>query len=193
MKKYFCILFMMHFVSCEMNSTSAKKAHTDVEVKNDSTPVGLPPVNTVSLPVVDTTNHSDSTDYEHATYYVVVADTNVNYFDLRQKMFALNGQWHVPVDTLGRTFDSSKNLIALPENDEDEMFAGDYYPRRLPSTTLSLEYLHLYQPTAGEKTIALVTGIFETEVSADSALAVLKTSERNSFKIKANMYIGCIH
>jgi len=127
------------------------------------------------------------------SYIEVVADTNVNYYTLHQKMFGLSEQLAIPIDTLGRTFDSSKNLIALPENDEDELFAGDYYPRRFPSTTLSLEYLNLYEPTAGEKTVALVTGIFETQASADSALAMLKTAERNSFTVKANMYTGCIH
>ncbi|WP_262490545.1 hypothetical protein [Hymenobacter sp. CRA2] len=35
-------------------------------------------------------------------------------------------------DTLGRFFDEQKNLIRLPDDDEDELYAGDYFPRRCP-------------------------------------------------------------
>jgi hypothetical protein len=81
----------------------------------------------------------------------------------------------------------------LPDNDEDEMYAGDYFPRRFPSHSLSLEYLALYYREAGEKTIALVTGIYETEKSADSSVAILQSIEKNVFKIKTNIYVGCLH
>ena len=94
---------------------------------------------------------------------------------------------------MGRFYNKSKNLIALPDNDKDEIYAGDYFPRRFPSDNLSLEYLNFYQRQAGKKTIALVTGIYETEKGADSALAVLHRSEKKVFKIKADIYVGCMH
>jgi len=86
---------------------------------------------------------------------------------------------------MGRFYNKKKNLIALPDNDEDEIYAGDYFPRRFPSDNLSLEYLNFYQRQAAEKTIALVTGIYETEKSADSALTVLHKPEKKVFKIKS--------
>ena len=77
--------------------------------------------------------------------------------------------------------------------DKDEIYAGYYVPRRFPADNLSLEYLNFYQRDAGKKTIALVAGIYETEKSADSSLAVLHRIEKKVFKIKADIYVGCIH
>lgn len=130
---------------------------------------------------------------EYATYYIVAADTSIDYYMLREKMFKLSGQLKLPIDTMGRYMNENKKLIALPDDDEDEMYAGEYFPRRFPSENLSLEYLSFYSENAGEKMIALVSGIFESEQSADSALAVLKNADAKSFKVKANVHIGCMH
>ena len=141
----------------------------------------------------DNNQLKDTTDFNNATYFVVVADTSNDYYFLHKKMFTLNRQLNIPIDTMGRFYNKTKNLIALPDNDEDEIYAGDYFPRRFPSDNLSLEYLDFYQRQAGEKTIALVTGIYETEKSADSALTVLHKIEKKVFKIKADIYVGCMH
>lgn len=144
----------------------------------------------------NTTNHSfleDSSEMNFATYYVVIADTSTDYYLLDNKMFELSRQLTIPIDTMGRFYNKIKNLIALPDHDEDEIYAGDYFQRRLPSENLSLEYLNVYQNKAGEKTIALVTGIYETEKRADSAVVSLRGIEKNVFKIKAILYEGCMH
>lgn len=135
----------------------------------------------------------DDSVFNYQIYYVVVADTGYDYFKLDDKMYKLSKQLKIPVDTMGRHFNRKKNLIALADDDEDEMYAGEYYPRRDASDNLSLEYLGVYQPEAEEKTIALVAGIYETQKSADSALAILKRAEKNSFGVKANVYVGCMH
>ncbi|KAA3436132.1 hypothetical protein [Rufibacter hautae] len=133
-------------------------------------------------------------DYEeYATYYVTIADTGMSYYPLREKMMALSQALPLPIDTMGRYYDTKKSLIVLPENDEDDLFAGDYFPRRGPDVHLSLEYLDLYQKKAGKKTIALVSGIYEKKTSADSALQVLKSAAGGAFVVKTEMYIGCIH
>ncbi len=134
-----------------------------------------------------------STEADYATCFIVVADTNIDYYSLHEKMTELSLLFNSSIDTLGRFYDETKNLIILPEDDEDEMYAGAYYPRRFPSESLSLEYLRFYKKDARAETIALVTGIYENERSADSALAVLSRVERNVFKVQARLYAGCIH
>lgn len=147
--------------------------------------------NTDSIPEPKTIK--DTTDYENATYYFVIADTNRNYSIICHKMFNLHKQCRISIDSLGRLYNKKKDLIALPENDEDEMYAGDYFPRRHPSDFLSLEYLDFYSQQPNNKTIALMAGIFESEHSADSLLSILKPIEKNSFILKAKIYIGCMH
>ena len=98
---------------------------------------------------------------DYARYYIVIADTSINYEVLQKKMLNLRKQLSIPIDTMDRYYDKDKNLICLPEDSDDELYAGDYFPRRFPSESLSLEYLNLYQQTPHEnKTIALVSGIY---------------------------------
>jgi hypothetical protein len=130
---------------------------------------------------------------ETAAYFIVVADTGKNYYVLNQKMYELRDRLHMQVDTMDRYYNKKKDLISLPISHEDKMYAGDYFPRRFPSEYLSLEYLNFYREQASKKTIALVTGIYETSSSADSALSVLQNVEKNSFVFKTNIYVGCAH
>jgi hypothetical protein len=126
-------------------------------------------------------------------YYVTIVDTGFDYFKLDTKMSRLSKRTGIPVDTMNRFYNKSKNLIALPDDDEDEIYAGDYFPRRYPSINLSLEYLDVYKQPAHEKTIALVSGIFETRKSADSMLAIVKPKEPKAFVARTRMYVGCMH
>lgn len=186
MTRHIYILSTIFLTACGIKSTDKNIADVD-STKIDTT---------TSLQTTVTNENSvgeDTTDYNNATYFVVVADTSLYYSILHKKMFDLNRKFKIPIDTMGRFYDKTKNLIALPDNDEDEIYAGDYFPRRFPSENLSLEYLNFYQSQAGEKTIALVTGIYETEKSADSALTILSKTEKNAFKIKADIYVGCMH
>ena len=130
---------------------------------------------------------------EYATFFIVISDTGRDYYPLRNKMIALGDRLDILVDTMGRQYNAEKDLIALPENAEDEMYAGDYFPRRFPSEHFSLEYLNFYKENSNDKTIALVAGIYDNDRSADSALTVLRTIEGNSFKYKAKVYTGCMH
>ena len=73
------------------------------------------------------------------------------------------------------------------------MYAGDYFPRRFPSETLSLEYLSIYKSNTNEKTIAVVSGIFEQEKKADSSLKKIQKVFPKTFKLKAKIFVGCLH
>lgn len=178
MKGYFCVLLPILLFAC--GTKSFNKSNIDGE-KTDHPTIAL-----------DTISEGMNDD-EMAVYYVIVADTSNEYSQLHKKMLELNRKFNIPIDTMGRFYNVTKNLIALPDNDEDEIYAGDYFPRRFPSENLSLEYLNFYQRNAGEKTIALVTGIYELEKSADSALTVLQQTEKKVFKIKSDIYVGCMH
>lgn len=132
-------------------------------------------------------------DDELETYYLVVVDTSLNYYHLQRKMQELSNAFKIPIDTMGRVYNKAKDLIALPEDDEDEIYRGDYFPRRFPSSNLSLEYLKFYNESSKEKTIALVAGIYESKSIADSAWNVLKKHDDKAFTLKADIYVGCMH
>jgi hypothetical protein len=47
-------------------------------------------------------------------------------------MLDLSEELKTKIDTMERGFNKTKNLIYLPENDEDKLYAGAYLPRRYP-------------------------------------------------------------
>ena len=169
-------------------TTSTDRNEVDIVYNKIDTSTSLQTIFVTDKNVIE-----DKTDDGYETYFVVVVDTSLDYLTLHKKMFDLNSKLKIPIDTMGRFYNKTKNLIALPDNDEDEIYAGDYFPRRFPSDNLSLEYFNFYQQHAGEKTIALVSGIYKTEKSADSALTVLHKTDNKVFKIKADLFMGCIH
>lgn len=189
MKTYHLLLIL-----CVITSCKPKSVPTTIVSKDKQSTRVLSSASYKTKSALKTTA-DDSLDKEiaseYATYYVVVADTGEAYNKLRDKMLDLHQSLNAPIDTMGRTYNKAKDLIALPDNDEDEVFAGDYLPRRTPSNSLSLEYLNLYKTGSKEKTIALVTGIFETQASADSALKAVSLA--SAFTVKASIYEGCLH
>ena len=186
MKKPLIIALVITFSSCHTSKSKEDLAQNKAD-QNVS-----PPIVRTNL-FENAVEGIDTTDYDHAAYFVIVADTGLNYLSLQTKMYALSRRLNIPIDTMGRYFNESKNLIALPDDDDDEMYAGDYFPRRFPSDDLSLEYLEIYHKDANDKMIALVAGIYETEAVADSSMAILKRQEPKCFKLKSELYVGCMH
>lgn len=90
-------------------------------------------------------NAQESDDFMYMNAFIIVADTSESYEILHKKMYELSSKLNFEVDTMGRGYDKNKGLICLPENHEDEIYAGDYFPRRYPSDKLSLEYLDYYK------------------------------------------------
>lgn len=189
MKNFYIGLFTgMIILSCNAKKTTSE------EQKNSAnetyTPLIMKPTNVVE----DNVKLSDdTTDYNYANYTVVIADTGTNYNQLKRQMLILKEKLKVDVDTLGRYYDSRKKKIVLPQNSSDEIYAGDYFPRRTVSSTLSLEYLSVYKLDSRQQTIAIVTGIFDDGKLADSALKVAKKVNPNAFKVNSKLYVGCMH
>ncbi len=178
-----CIIIIPATLLC----CNSKQVET--KAKNDS----LTATTTASVKDSSGSSTSDIGTTDNVTLYFTIADTGQNYFALREKMFVLNKALNIPIDTMNRYYNREKNEIILSENDEDDMYRGEYFPRRFPSQNLSLEYYHTYIDNSTQKNIALVTGIYETRKSADSALTILRPYAVHAFVVKAIVYEGCVH
>jgi hypothetical protein len=134
-------------------------------------------------------------DEQYQEMFIVIADTSNDYNQLRTNMFRLSNDLNLTIDTLGRGYDRDKKLICLPIDDSDDIYAGEYAPRRYPSNTLSLEYLTYYLETYDQtnKTIALVAAISENEGSATNILNKVKSISKNAYILEASVYMGCMH
>jgi hypothetical protein len=157
--------------------------------------------NKLHKPTVATINsNADTIDGDPAsseniydTFFVVVVDSSYSYYTLRDDMLKLSINSAITIDTMNRTFDVQKHKIVLPENATDDIYAGDYYPRRFPSISLSIEPLNMYDSVASQNTFAIVAGIFTNKQSADSLISVHASIFPKSVVIKSVMYVGCLH
>jgi len=125
--------------------------------------------------------------------YLVVADTGTHYELLDARMLALQQQSNLPVDTMGRYFNRRKNRIVLPDNDEDELYAGEYFPRRETGASLSLEYLNFYTGNSSDTMIVLLAGLYLEDTAARSALQRLKPYAPAAHIRSGTLYMGCMH
>lgn len=125
--------------------------------------------------------------------YIVCLDSGKTYSTLDQLMYKNANDYHVTIDTANRSYNKEKDLIALAEDDEDEMYAGEYFPRRFNSSYLSLEYLSFYRDDIIEKTIGLVAGIYDQKSDADSVFNIFKPTNPKAFVLKGEIYMGCMH
>jgi hypothetical protein len=133
----------------------------------------------------------EESNYE--TYYIVIADSGTEYFPLRSAMFALSQSADMDVDTLDRGWNAEKGKITLAENSDDDIWKGEYYPRRHASNFLSLEYLDWFRENSNEKTIAIVAGICESQDEAKTLKKQIKAFAPNAYFLKAKVYVGCMH
>jgi len=127
------------------------------------------------------------------TAYIVCLDSGKTYFTLDKLMYKNANDYHVTIDTANRSYNKQKDLIALSEDDDDQMYAGEYFPRRYNSSYLSLEYLYVYDDNIDDKTIGLIAGIYDDKKDADSVLTIFKPSNPKAFVLKGDIYMGCMH
>ncbi len=186
------VLFPAYFLFI-LNGCTTKTVNKTVIIHQKDSPIISSASKNKAIVFTDSGKTDNSIEVQTAIYYVVVADTGQNYFTLREKMIFLSQTFKIHIDTMGRTYNKTKDLICVTEDDEDEIYAGEYFMRRYPSESLSLEYLDWYQKKAGKKTIALVVGIYENKQKADSMVTFIKPLSSQAFSIKSKIYMGCIH
>lgn len=186
-----CCLFAT--VSCKQNS-SAEDDISLQQVLDAGLRDTLEPAQIRDTLVGVSDEYLIDSEQDYADYYIIIADTGKVYKPLFDKMNRLSKSLPLKVNMMDRSYNEKKDLIALPDDyKDDEMYAGDYFPRREPSEYLSLEYLSFYNQTSDGKTIGLIAGIYENEAEADKALTKVKAKEEGSFKMKGNVFVGCMH
>jgi hypothetical protein len=134
-------------------------------------------------------------DWEFADYWLVIADTSSNYQKLHTQMVQLGAVMKIEIDTLGRYFDTTMQRIQLPYDDEDEMYAGQYFPRRFSGIFLSIEhpYYMLDNPVYNSEDMAIVVAIFDDEMDAKIFNEKVRQYCKTSFVQYAKTFVGCMH
>lgn len=185
MKYIFYIAIFISVLACESTVQNEILTESDVIGNIDSQLMAI------------SNNEDENADLDEIsqmqTAYIICLDSGKIYAPLDQLMYKNAKDYHVTIDTANRSYNKEKDLIALAEDDEDEIYAGEYFPRRYNSSYLSLEYLYVYDDNINDKTIGLVAGIYDDKKDADSVLTVFKPTNPKAFVLKGEIYMGCMH
>lgn len=198
--KYFKLHFLIcFFVLMACNSTANNSVSEKDKIKDDLKAVldsnfGIENVSDERHDSgLNSTEEIAMDDEMLATGYVVICDTALDYNFLLNKMRLVSKTLKIKIDSMGRFYDAKLNKIRLPDDSEDEIYAGEYYPRRNFETFLSIEYASQYIDGVSDSLMVLVSGIFIEEDKARSQLKQIMKTEKNAFIQKSSIYLGCLH
>ena len=145
---------------------------------------------------VDSIAHSLLNEDENQAiqpFYNIILDTGMNYYPLDSMMYQASKLLSYKIDTMGRLYNDSLNRLMLPFNDEDELYAGEYFPRRFEGNYLSIEYSSGYIEHSSENSLCLISAICKEKYQADSLLNETQKHFPKAFISLHNMYLGCMH
>lgn len=157
--------------------------------------VGMEPAIAVVTPMLEEAADTAEVFEEMQDYYIIVAGEGYDYDSLRNGASEIASLLRVNLDQKGRIYESGKGII-VPYDDEDEVYRGEYYPRRFEGEEVSIE-MHDYYTLEGAPTdttrMLIVAGMFETPEKANAVLQKLKNYVPEAKLIKRELYIGCMH
>ncbi|MCR6640432.1 MAG: hypothetical protein NVV82_15900 [Sporocytophaga sp.] len=188
------IIALIVLVSC------ASEENKSTEVVISDTSVVEAQLNTN---VEDTEASDESSDLE-LNYIVSVAE-GYNYDSLKIIALQTSNKLGFKFDTMGRYYHPEKGIV-LPDDDDDEIWAGQYYFRRFGSNLVSIEMNYAYTDTSISKNeVALekhsedkakmfvFAMMYQEKKSADSLANIIKVDYPSAKVFPVQIYIGCMH
>ena len=176
MRTFIFIAFSLLFWACQNNAIKHSDIHTDSACL---------PGQIMVLPSLDTTG----CNAELQAHWILIGDTNAHYWPLLRHANEVAKTAPIAFDSLERHYDPKKQTIVVDQSSEDEMYRGEYFPRRITGTHLSIEPFETYFPESKHHTFVEVYGIYD---QADSALKAMKTFPQAHMRT-CKIFMGCLY
>lgn len=205
MYKFAILLLLISSYACSPEPKPQTEEKRTVEILNKKQVVETYTIEDTIEPIItdidsiSTENETQKTedeaidDFNFSSMYIVALDTSRNYAQLLRMMNEAKEKFNLKIDSLGRYYNAKKDLICLPDDAEDELYQGEYFPRRYPSEHLSIEYYEFFHPETSNKNMVLLAGIYDDKEDADSLFTLLKSEFPTAFTHISKIYIGCMH
>ncbi|OQP62837.1 hypothetical protein A3860_26355 [Niastella vici] len=179
----FVILLLL--ASCSQKPASANKVPTDtlkVAAASDTA------IDFDKLSVSDTGS-------QNAPYYIVEVATGHNFDSLKSISSNAVTILSSKFSMLDRIYKSGKGIV-VPDNSDDEIYRGEYYPRRPyhEGNFVSIEMSNEFDDENADKLkMVAVAGMYAEQKAADSVAALLKNKIPTTKIVKQDVYMGCMH
>lgn len=190
--RYFLINVFSAFILLMIYTSCSQKPASTTKVSTDTLKVAAAPV------AIDTMVSDDSgTDPDSATapYYIVEVAAGYNFDSLKSISSHAATILKSKFNMLDRVYKSGKGIV-VPDNSDDEIYRGEYYPRRPFSEDnfVSIEMSNEFDDENADKLkMVAVAGMYAEQKAADSVAALLKNKISTTTVIKRDIYMGCMH
>lgn len=132
---------------------------------------------------------------ESAIYYIVEVAKGYNFDSLKNISANAVSILGSRFEMLDRIYKSGKGII-VPDNSNDEIYSGEYYPRRPfdGQNFVSIEMANGFnEKEADTLKMVSIAGIYSLKKQADSVVFLLKGKIPTTKAIKRGLYLGCMH
>ncbi|WP_205510603.1 hypothetical protein [Longitalea arenae] len=186
MKQLFPGLLAIVLFSCGQKPTAAIRSDKSDTIKTTA-PV-LAKDSAMDAPI-------GAADEESGTFFLVEVARGNNYDSLKDLSTNVAAMLGTKFRMLDRVYKSGKGII-VAEDSEDEMYRGEYFPRRpfddqhFVSIEMSNGFIDNEADTLQMVSIA---GIYSLKSQADSVASLLKDKIPTVKTVKQEMYLGCMH
>lgn len=186
MKQLFSCFIVIIFSACAQNTHEAIKSDKHDTVKYVQTSA-----------YGDTMQQSTVADTitESAIYYIVEVANGYNFDSLKNISANAVSILGSRFEMLDRVYKSGKGII-VPENSDDEIYKGEYYPRRPfgDQNFISIEMAYGFnEKEADTLKMVSIAGIYSLKKQADSVVSLLRGKIPTTKTIKRELYLGCMH
>jgi hypothetical protein len=197
MKRYFSCLFMLIFFAACRNQTASDQSQLkdSVGTKDSAVSAADVSVNADSFDLDDSAGDLDSTNMasEYQTFYLVTITEGNNYDSLLKVAQSAAKSLNLKVDLMNRRYDPEKGIV-VNDDDEDEMYRGEYYPRRSSGNFVSIEMKDAFiENEKNHMRMLVISNIFGNASQADSVLSIAKSDFPSARAVKADLFMGCMH
>ncbi|MBX9853796.1 MAG: hypothetical protein K2X86_18785 [Cytophagaceae bacterium] len=196
--RYFTFLFILFFSCAERgNDVASIIDSASLEGKDTLKVAG-------SMVIADSiNNNTDSADSpdpemdEMQLYHFIAVAEGLDYDSLNALAAKVADKLKTKKDYINRIYKEGKGII-VSMDDEDEIYRGEYYPRRFQDTTVSIEMKYAFSDST-EKIIGndlrmvLVAGMYEKKEDALKILDKLKKDFPRARVISNEFFVGCMH
>jgi hypothetical protein len=197
MKRYFPALFMLIFFAACRNQTATDQSQLQdsLATKDSADSTADVSVKADSFDLDDSAGDLDSANMvnEYQTFYLVTIAEGNNYDTLLKVAHSAAKSLHLKVDLMNRSYNPEKGIV-VNDDDEDEIYRGEYYPRRSSGNFVSIEMKDAFIDNEKDHMrMLIISNIFENASQADSVLNIAKAEFPSARAVKAELFMGCMH
>lgn len=185
MKRVVSLFLLVIIASCQKKESVGSSRMNDYAFKSPDS---------LLIKESDSTEDPDENS-DMGTFYVVEVAEGNDFAELDQIAQGAASLLGSKTDMMNRIYRKDKGII-VPEDSDDDIYSGEYYPRRpfYDQNFVSIEMAYAYKRNEKDTLkMTVLANIFENKAQSDSVVKLLLPSFKGAKTLKTELFLGCMH